>query len=45
MREFSPDVNQKADAYRLDYRLYHDAWVYPNKDCGIYVHKSSTAVV
>jgi len=39
---FSPDVNQSADAWLLDYRLVglHD--VYDNKVNGIYVHKSTT---
>ena len=27
VRTFSPDVNQKADAYRFDYRLYYDVVV------------------
>jgi hypothetical protein len=44
MREFSPDVNQGADAYRLDYRISHDAWVMPNKEKGIFVNRSATAV-
>lgn len=39
---FSPDVNQSADAWLLDYRLVglHD--VYDNKVNGLYVHKSTT---
>ena len=39
---FSPDVNQSADAWLLDYRLVglHDA--YDNKVNGLYVHKSTT---
>lgn len=35
---FSPDVNQSADAWLFQYRLYHDAGVYENKASGIYVH-------
>lgn len=39
---FSPDVNQDKDAWKFQYRLYHDAMVYENKANGIYVHKSTT---
>lgn len=28
-RIFSPDVNQNADAWLVDYRLYHDLWIMP----------------
>lgn len=35
IRAFSPDVNQKADAWKIDYRVYHDAWVLANKTKGI----------
>ena len=38
IREFAPDVNQTADAWKFDYRLYHDAWVLENKVDGIYAH-------
>ena len=38
LRVFSPDVNQQADAYKIDYRIYHDAWVAENKKKGIYCH-------
>lgn len=37
-RIFSPDVNQAADAWKFDYRLYHDEFVMDNKTTGIYVH-------
>ena len=36
-RIFSPDVNQEADAWKFDYRVYHDAWVKAQKTGGIYV--------
>lgn len=36
LRVFDPDVNQKADAYKIDYRIYHDAWTFENKKAGIY---------
>ena len=38
MRVFDPDTNQDADAYKVDYRIYHDAWVLENKVKGIYAH-------
>ena len=37
LRVFAPGVNQKADAYKIDYRVYHDAWVLENREKGIYV--------
>lgn len=43
-RIFSPDVNQKADAWKFDYRVYHDLFVYDNKVKGIYLHKGATAL-
>jgi len=36
MRIFTPDVNQSADAWKMDYRKYHDIWVPDNKVAGIY---------
>jgi hypothetical protein len=38
MKYFDPDTNQTADAHMLQYRLYHDAFVYDNKVKGIYSH-------
>ena len=38
IRAFDPDTNQSADAYKVDYRIYHDAWVLENKKNGIYCH-------
>ncbi len=40
-RIFSPDVNQGADAWMLQYRIYHDLFVLDNKVNGIYLHKSA----
>lgn len=37
-RIFDADVNQSADAYKVDYRLYHDAWINDNKKVGVYAH-------
>ncbi|OZV10785.1 hypothetical protein CIW83_18380 [Tissierella sp. P1] len=31
IRIFEPDTNQKADAWKLDYRKYHDLWVKDNQ--------------
>lgn len=42
-RVFDPDTNQKKDAWKFDYRIYHDALVYENKVDGIYVHRAATA--
>ena len=38
LKIFDPDANQTADGWLVQYRLYHDAWVYDNKLAGIYVH-------
>ncbi len=38
LKLFSPDENQEMDAYKVQYRLYHDAFVYDNKVNGIYSH-------
>ncbi len=42
-RIFSPSVNQRADAWQFDYRIYHDAFVEKNKTAGIYLHRAATA--
>ncbi|MCC8160115.1 MAG: hypothetical protein LIO53_02150 [Oscillospiraceae bacterium] len=31
IRVFAPDTNQKADAWKLDYRKYHDLWILDNQ--------------
>ncbi len=41
IRAFSPDQNQDADAWKFNYRLYHDCFVMPNKESGIYVHTAT----
>lgn len=38
---FTPDENQKMDAWLFQFRLYHDAFVYDNKKCGIYLHNKA----
>ena len=35
---FNPDENQEKDAWKFQYRLYHDALVYENKAKGVYAH-------
>lgn len=42
-RIWTPAQNINADAYKFDFRLYHDCFVLKNKVKGIYVHKASTA--
>lgn len=42
-RIFSPEVNQRADAWQFDYRVYHDIFVKDNKTAGIYLHRAATA--
>lgn len=42
-RIFSPQVNQSADAWKFDYRIYHDCFVENNKVAGIYLHRAATA--
>ena len=37
MRIFDPLTNQKANAWAMDYRRYHDLWVLDNKLDSIYV--------
>ena len=37
---FDPDTNQDKDAWKFQFRLYHDAFVYDNKVKGIYLHKA-----
>lgn len=39
---FDPDTNQYKDAWKFQFREYHDAFVYDNKAKGLYLHKSAT---
>ena len=43
-RIFPPAVNQSADAWQVDYRIYHDTFVYDNKAKGVYLHRGATAL-
>jgi hypothetical protein len=38
LKVFSPDENQTSDGWLIQYRLYHDAFVFANKLDGIYLH-------
>jgi len=42
-RIFNPQENQQADAWKFDYRIYHDVFVEENKVKGIYLHRANTA--
>ncbi len=35
---FTPDENQEKDAWKFQFREYHDAFVYENKAKGVYLH-------
>jgi hypothetical protein len=41
LKIFDPDVNQSKDAWLVQHRIYHDAFVYDNKVDGIYLHKKA----
>lgn len=38
LKMFDPDTNQDKDGWKVQYRLYHDAFVYENKVKGVYSH-------
>jgi len=38
MRIFDPQTNQKANAWAMDYRRYHDLWILDNKIASVYVN-------
>lgn len=38
LKIFDPDENQDFDGWKIQYRLYHDCFVYTNKAQGIYLH-------
>lgn len=40
---FDPDTNQTKDAWKFQYREYHDAFVYENKAKGVYLHAKPIA--
>ena len=41
-RIFDPETNQTADAWKFDYRIYHDLFVPDNKVDGIYAHNAAS---
>ncbi|MBR2528816.1 MAG: hypothetical protein IKE58_10155 [Blautia sp.] len=43
MRIFDPNTFQKADAWSIDYRRYHDLWVLDNKVGSIYLSITQAA--
>lgn len=38
VRVFTPDINQNADAWKIDYRKYHDLWIPKNRFAAIRVN-------
>lgn len=38
VRIFTPELNQKADAWKIDYRKYHDLWIPKNRFAAIRVN-------
>lgn len=38
VRVFTPELNQKADAWKIDYRKYHDLWIPKNRFAAICVN-------
>lgn len=40
---FAPDENQSKDAWKFQFREYHDAFVYDNKAKGVYLHAKPAA--
>lgn len=38
LKLFDPDTNQSKDGWKIQHRLYHDAFVYENKVDGVYSH-------
>lgn len=37
LRVFTPDINQQADAYKIDFRVYHDLWIKKGDEKSIFV--------
>ena len=37
LRVFEPNINQKADAWKIDFRKYHDLWIKKQKQNQIFV--------
>ena len=43
MRIFTPENYQKADAWCMDYRKYHDLWIMDNKLTAVRVNKGASS--
>lgn len=43
IRIFDPNTNQKADAWKLDYRKFHDLWIPKNKLAAVWVNLGAAA--
>lgn len=43
MRIFDPTINQKLNAWQMDYRRFHDVWVLDNKLDSIYLNIADVA--
>jgi hypothetical protein len=41
LKIFDPEINQSMDAYKLQYRIYHDAFVLDNHVSGVFVHTTT----
>lgn len=42
LKVFTPEQNQTTDGWLIQYRIYHDAFVYANKLDGVYLHKKAS---
>ena len=41
LKIFTPEENQTSDGHLIQYRIYHDCWVWENKVKGIYLHNKA----
>lgn len=42
LKVFTPEENQTSDGWLVQYRIYHDAFVYANKLNGVYLHDKNS---
>ena len=40
-QNFDPPTNQNANAWKIDYRKYHDLWIADNSMDGVFVNVSA----
>lgn len=45
IRIFDPNTNQNADAWKLDYRKYHDLWIPDNQMAAVYVNVRESLII